>query len=121
VHLDRVTKMLIPKAKKIKNKKHLIFVSNQRCCLTTVSADWCNGNVQAHHLLKPYSGKRGMGMKASDNNVVPLCYGHHAELHDKNGDEDSFWTTYNLSEDFGREVAEYWWNLSPYNEERFKK
>jgi len=62
-----------------------------------------------------------MGMKASDNNVVPLCYGHHAELHDKNGDEDSFWTTYNLSEDFGREVAEYWWNLSPYNEEIFNK
>jgi len=112
---------MIPKTKKIKNKKHLIFVSNQTCCLTSVSADWCNGNVQAHHLLKPYSGKRGMGMKASDNNVVPLCYSHHAELHDKNGDEDSFWTTYNLSEDYGREVAEYWWNLSPYNEERFKK
>tara|TARA_R100000541_G_C1827816_1_gene73539 strand:+ start:111 stop:449 length:339 start_codon:yes stop_codon:yes gene_type:complete len=112
---------MIPKTKKIKNKKHLIFVSNQTCCLTSVAADWCNGNVQAHHLLKPYSGKRGMGMKASDNNVVPLCYGHHAELHDKNGDEDSFWRTYNLSEDYGREIAEYWWNLSPYNEERFKK
>jgi len=94
---------MIPKTKKIKNKKHLIFVSNQKCCLTSIAADWCNGNVQAHHLLKPYSGKRGMGMKASDNNAVPLCYSHHAELHDKNGDEDSFWTTYDLSEDYGRD------------------
>ena len=85
-----------------------MFVANQRCCLCTVAADWCRGNVQAHHLLKPYEGKRGMGMKASDNNVVPLCYGHHAELHDIEGHEDNFWTRYNLEEDFGRKNAEYW-------------
>tara|TARA_R110000751_G_scaffold253912_1_gene353412 strand:+ start:224 stop:562 length:339 start_codon:yes stop_codon:yes gene_type:complete len=112
--------MLIPKSPKIKNKKHLMFVASQNCCLTSVSADWCNGNVQAHHLLKPYVGKRGMGMKASDNNAVPLCYHHHAKLHDSNGDEDSFWVKFTLSEDFGREKAKYWWSISPYNKERFK-
>jgi hypothetical protein len=26
-----------------------------------------------------------------------------------------------LNDDYGREMAEYWWNLSPYNKERFKK
>ena len=70
MHQDQGIDMLIPKSPKIKNKKHLMFVANQRCCLCTVAADWCRGNVQAHHLLKPYEGKRGMGMKASDNNVV---------------------------------------------------
>ena len=60
-------------------------------------------------------------MKASDNNVVPLCYYHHAQLHDKEGDEDSFWLSHNKERDFGRKTAKYWWNISPYNEERFKK
>ena len=72
--------MLIPKSKKVKNKKHLMFVASQQCCLTPISMDWCNGNVQAHQLLKPYVGKRGMGMQASDNNAVPLCYHQQAKL-----------------------------------------
>lgn len=113
--------MLIPKSKKIKNKRHLEYVARQRCCLTFTSEDWCRGNVQAHHLLKPYEGKRGMGMRSSDNNVVPLCYYHHAQLHDQKGDEDSFWRLHNKEKDYGRRTAEYWWNISPYNEERFKK
>ena len=106
--------MLIPKAEKHKNKKHLIYVSLQQCCLNVVSEDWCNGNVQAHHLLKPFDGKRGMGMKASDKNVVPLCYYHHALLHDKNGDEDSFWIKFSLPEDFGRLKAKEFWEQSPH-------
>jgi hypothetical protein len=28
---------------------------------------------------------------------------------------------YDLDDDFGREIAKYWWNISPYNKERFKK
>jgi hypothetical protein len=42
-------------------------------------------------------------------------------VHDIEGHEDNFWTRYNLEEDFGRKNAEYWWNISPYNKERFKK
>jgi hypothetical protein len=26
-----------------------------------------------------------------------------------------------LHEDFGRDKATYWWSISPYNQERFKK
>ena len=110
--------MLIPKAEKHKNKKHLIYVSEQQCCLSVVSEDWCSGNIQAHHLLRPFEGKRGMGMKASDKNVVPLCYHHHAKLHDQNGDEDSFWNGYGLSEDFGRLKAQEYWSKSPHNKEK---
>ena len=113
--------MLIPKSSRIKNKKHLMFVAKQLCCLNGIAADWCRGNVQAHHLLKPYEGKRGMGMKSSDNNAIPLCYFHHAELHDTQGDEDKFWINYDLNEDYGRDKANYWWGISPYNQERFKK
>ena len=109
--------MLIPKSEKYKNKKHLMFVSSQQCCLNVISEDWCNGNIQAHHLLKPFEGKRGLGMKASDKNVVPLCYQHHAQLHDQKCDEDSFWRSFRLSEDFGRLKAEELWKKSPYYKE----
>jgi len=26
-----------------------------------------------------------------------------------------------LNEDYGRDKATYWWSISPYNQERFKK
>ena len=103
--------MLIPKAEKHKNKKHLMFVSTQNCCVGT---DWCSGNIQTHHLLKPFEGKRGFGMRASDKNVVPFCYYHHAKLHDTNGDEDKFWESFGLSPDYGRETAKMFWEKSPH-------
>tara|TARA_R100000951_G_scaffold77684_1_gene65561 strand:- start:156 stop:485 length:330 start_codon:yes stop_codon:yes gene_type:complete len=99
----------IIKQKKIKNKKFLEYVSNQECCLSSYSTYPCNGNVQAHHLLKPYEGARGMGMRSSDNNAVPLCYSHHAQLHDSFGNEDMFWLLFRLSEDYGRETAKKYW------------
>jgi hypothetical protein len=52
---------------------------------------------------------RGMGMRASDNNSVPLCYYHHALLHDSHGNEDMFWESFNLSADYGRNVAKKYW------------
>ena len=103
------------KNKRIKNKKFLEYVSHQDCCLSSHSSHICHSNVQAHHLLKPYDGVRGMGMRASDNNSVPLCYYHHALLHDSHGNEDMFWTSFGLSEDFGREIAKKYWEK--FNEE----
>ena len=112
--------MFVPKKKNIKNKKHLIFVTGFDCCLN-ISHEWCKGHVQAHHLLKPYDGVRGMGMKAGDNNAIPLCQTHHALLHDTKGDEDKFWESYNLSPDFGRNIAKELWEMfqrKKYNKER---
>ena len=97
------------KIKRIKSKKFLEYLSNQKCCLSSFSTYPCNGNVQAHHLLKPYEGARGMGMRSSDNNAVPLCYSHHAQLHDNFGNEDLFWLLFGLSENFGRETAKKYW------------
>jgi len=99
--------MLIPKTKKIRNKRLLQFVAEHPCALNLLSDDWCKGVIQAHHLLKPYDGNRGMGMKSGDNNSIPLCQYHHMLVHDIKGNEDQFWVSYGLDADFGRTYAEY--------------
>jgi len=72
------------------------------CCVNDFS---CGGEVQAHHLLKPWRGERGMGMKASDDNVIPLCQYHHSVLHDRVGNEFKFFVKYGRKETFGQELA----------------
>ena len=54
----------------------------------------CNGSIQAHHLLKPSDGKRGWSLKAGDDQVIPLCVFHHAQLHTKFGNEFKFFEHY---------------------------
>ena len=100
---------------RIKSKGHLKFVSKYKCALDEFADFECNGVIQSHHLLKPYDGVRGMGMKASDNNAVPLCQFHHHKLHFVKGNEDKFWVDYGLTEDFGREIAKHLWSISPFN------
>lgn len=40
----------------------------------------CSGRVEADHM-----GERGMGQKADDSTVVPMCKHHHAERHNHKG------------------------------------
>ena len=101
------------KTPRIKSRKHLQFVAKQRCCLKSIDFFGCTTNVQAHHLLKPYYGTRGMGIKSSDNNVVPLCAYHHHLLHDRFGDEDEFWQYFHLDADYGRRLAKELWQINP--------
>ena len=101
------------KPKQYKNKGHLNFIHEQNCCLRNCKD--CLGQVQAHHLLKPWDGVRGMGMKASDKNVVPLCLRHHIMLH-KFGNEFKFFEQMTGDSDYGRKVAEKYWNQSPFKE-----
>lgn len=102
------------KPKQYKNPKHLGFIHTMECCLK--SNKDCFGPVQAHHLLKPWDGFRGMGMKASDKNVIPLCLRHHIMLH-KTGSELSFFTAMTNDPEYGKSVAEECWSASPYNED----
>tara|TARA_R100000149_G_scaffold31310_1_gene12020 strand:- start:533 stop:865 length:333 start_codon:yes stop_codon:yes gene_type:complete len=90
------------KTKAFRSKKHLKEVSEMPCCVNDFS---CGGEVQAHHLLKPWRGERGMGMKASDDNVIPLCQYHHSVLHDRVGNEFKFFVKYGRKETFGQELA----------------
>ncbi len=89
--------------KKKKNKKHLAYIHEQSCCLQNNGG--CNGPLHAHHLLKPWSGTRGMGMKAGDENCIPLCMGHHTALHMR-GSEPDFFVEVTGDPDYGKAVAE---------------
>lgn len=40
----------------------------------------CSGPIEAHH-----AGVRGLGQKAPDDTVIPLCSGHHRHLTDRSG------------------------------------
>jgi hypothetical protein len=99
--------------RRYENKKHLSHVREKNCLCRGVD---CYGDVEAHHLMKPWFGYRGMGMKAGDMNVLPLCHKHHMELHDV-GNENSFWVRKGHSPDFGRAVALRIWEASPHTED----
>tara|TARA_Y100001938_G_C8023272_1_gene396539 strand:+ start:329 stop:661 length:333 start_codon:yes stop_codon:yes gene_type:complete len=103
-----------------KNKAHLAWVHDLGCCLRNAKvADAlrpsCMGEIQAHHLLKPWNGSRGMAMKASDKNVIPLCFAHHQALHNR-GNELEFFRLAMDDENYGKKVAEIVWLTSPYFE-----
>lgn len=68
--------------------KHLMFVATQPCCVCG------NHPTQAHHPLSTKSRQK-LG-KAHDNEAIPLCYPHHAELHDRIGGELKFMIRYNV-------------------------
>jgi len=99
-------------SKRYENKKHLAWVHDFPCLLRADGK--CSGGVQAHHLLKPWEGPRGMGLKASDRNLIPLCMAHHIALH-KRGNEKSFFREMVDDEEFGQMIARALWFLSPYN------
>lgn len=68
------------KAKKAKrdgnSAAHLALVRDLSCCVCPV-----NVGVEAHHLKTgPARLERGMGRRAADSRVVPLCSAHHAAL-----------------------------------------
>ena len=98
-------------AKRYKNERHLAWVREQGCSL--VHNRDCFGTIEAHHLLRPWRGRRGMGRKASDENLIPLCQRHHIMLH-KRGDEDAFFSEICGNSDYGRDVARQSWLRSPY-------
>lgn len=82
-----------PKHKRIKagriiDKEYLEFCASFPCC---VCSYW---EVQAHHRLKTKS--RQQYGKSHDTESVPLCFKHHSEVHDKDGDEYKFMKRHNV-------------------------
>ena len=72
-----------PEPRRVRDKDHVKFVAKQPCliCGRTPS--------DAHHLR--FAQNRALGRKASDEFTVPLCRGHHREVH-RSGDEAAWWT-----------------------------
>jgi hypothetical protein len=74
--------LLHPEPRRIRDREHVRFVSQQSCLV-------CGRRpCDAHHLR--FVQNRALGRKVSDEFTVPLCRGHHREVH-RHGDETSWW------------------------------
>jgi hypothetical protein len=74
--------LTIAEPKRIRDRAHLEFVASQPCLI-------CGRQpCDPHHLR--FAQPRAIGMKVSDEFTVPLCRGHHRQLHQA-GDEVAWW------------------------------
>ncbi len=76
------SQLTIGEPKRLRDKEHLKFVAAQPCLVC--SRQPCD----AHHLR--FAQPRATGMKVSDEFTVPLCRGHHRQLHEA-GNEIAWW------------------------------
>jgi ERF superfamily/Protein of unknown function (DUF968) len=72
-----------PEPRRVRDKDHIKFVAKQPCLICGRTP------ADAHHLR--FAQHRALGRKASDEFTVPLCRGHHREVH-RSGDEATWWT-----------------------------
>ena len=71
-----------PEPRRIRDRDHVRFVAQQPCLI-------CGRQPSdAHHLR--FAQSRALGRKVSDEFTVPLCRGHHREVH-RCGDEAAWW------------------------------
>jgi hypothetical protein len=75
--------LTLPEPRRFRDKTHCKFVSTQPCLI-------CGRRpADAHHLR--FAQHPALGRKVSDEFIVPLCRGHHREVH-RSGDEASWWS-----------------------------
>ena len=74
--------LAIAEPKRLRDKAHLKFVASQPCLV-------CGRQpCDPHHLR--FAQPRAIGLKVSDEFTVPLCRGHHRQLHQA-GNEVVWW------------------------------
>lgn len=96
---------------KIRSKKHRDWVASHGCCISHGGLQCNQGPVDADHLMR--AGGHGMGLKESDELVVPLCrYIHHTEK-TRTGDERQFWAKYGYTWKEIITLAKYYKENSP--------
>jgi hypothetical protein len=79
--VDKST-LALPEPRRVRDREHLRLVA-QKACLV------CGRQPSDPHHLR-FAQSRAMGQKVSDEFTVPLCRGHHRELH-RSGDEAVWW------------------------------
>jgi hypothetical protein len=71
-----------PEPRRVRDRDHVRFVAQQSCLV-------CGRQpCDAHHLR--FAQNRALGRRVSDEFTVPLCRGHHREVH-RHGDEGAWW------------------------------
>ena len=74
--------LALPEPRRVRDRNHVRYVATQPCLI-------CGRQPSdAHHLR--FAQSSALGRKVSDEFTVPLCRGHHREVH-KYGDEANWW------------------------------
>ena len=71
-----------PEPRRIRDREHVKFVAGHPCLI-------CGRRPADPHHLR-FAQSRALGRKVSDEFTVPLCRGHHREVH-RYGDEAAWW------------------------------
>ena len=79
--------LTLAEPKRLRDKAHLKFVASQSCLV-------CGRQPSDPHHLR-FAQARAIGLKVSDEFTVPLCRGHHRELHQA-GNEPAWWEKFNI-------------------------
>jgi hypothetical protein len=74
--------LALPEPRRVRNRDHVRYVAKQPCLV-------CGRQPSDPHHLR-FAQSRAMGRKVSDEFTVPLCRGHHREVH-RCGDEAAWW------------------------------
>lgn len=89
--------LTIAQPKRLRDKSHLKFVASQACLV-------CGRQpCDPHHLR--FAQPKAIGLKVSDEFTVPLCRGHHRQVHQA-GNEVAWWEKLNIN---ALEIAERLW------------
>jgi hypothetical protein len=84
--VDKST-LVLPTHRRIRDREHVRWVAKQPCLV-------CGRRpADAHHLR--FAQAPALGRKVSDEFTVPLCRGHHREIH-RCGDEAAWWKKANI-------------------------
>jgi hypothetical protein len=82
------SQLALPEPKRLRDKAHLKFVASQPCLI-------CGRQPSDPHHLR-FAQPRAIGLKVSDEFTVPLCRGHHRQLHQA-GNEEAWWTAHKIA------------------------
>ena len=74
--------LAFPEPRRIRDRDHVRYVAKKPCLI-------CDRRPSDPHHLR-FAQNRALGRKVSDEFVVPLCRGHHREVH-RCGDEAAWW------------------------------
>ena len=94
--------LALPEPKRRRDKSHLRFVASQPCIV-------CGRQPSDPHHLR-FAQPRALGVKVSDEFTVPLCRGHHRQLHQA-GNEVAWWDKFKI--DALRAARQFWEQTHP--------